>query len=300
MKQRTKNPMTTRTRLTQDSPGSLLSRRTFLGALSVAAVTPLTPLAAHAQRSAPSALPGGSQLPLRTTGLEHIGAVVPDVAAAGKFYARLFNPELHKEKAPPLRYYATLNPGYIALGSRANAPRAFFDHFCALVEDYDAAAMTQELAAAGLPTGRFGIIPDPDGIGLQLLGVPGGLAKTTEPAGRIVADAPLVRPAGLEEVLLYVSDLERSLAFYRRFFGPEAGHESQHAWFKIRRTRLRLQAAPQGEPPRIDRIRVRVAPLQFDAVSRELSQLGAAIAASEDGVLHLRDPVGLGIELRPI
>lgn len=300
MKQRTKNPMTTRTRLTQDSPGSLLSRRTFLGALSVAAVTPLTPLAAHAQRSAPSALPGGSQLPLRTTGLEHIGAVVPDVAAAGKYYARLFNPELHKEKAPPLRYYATLNPGYIALGSRANAPRAFFDHFCALVEDYDPAAMARELEAAGLPAGRFGIIPDPDGIGLQLLGVPGGLAKSTEPAGRIVEADALVRPSGLEQVTLFVSDLEKSAGFYRTFFGREAERERDRMLFQIVNTRLVLEAAPRGEAPRIDRIRVKVARFDRELVARELTRLGAQVEKSAGDTLRFRDPVGLGIELAAV
>ena len=52
-----------------------------------------------------------SQLPLRTTGLEHIGVIVPDVTASATFYSRLFNPELHKEKESPLRYYVTLGVG---------------------------------------------------------------------------------------------------------------------------------------------------------------------------------------------
>src|SRR5262249_10453920 len=158
------------------------------------------------------------QLPLKTTGLEHLGTVVPDVTAAGKFYGRLFNPELHKEKDSPLRYYVPLGVGYLALGSRPNQTHAFFDHFCALVQDYDAPPMSEQLKPEGLPAGRYGIIPDPDGIGLQLLGVPGGLAKTTEPAGRIVDGEPLVRPERLTQVVLHVADLDKSLQFYRLFF----------------------------------------------------------------------------------
>ena len=70
-----------------------------------------------------------SALPLDTLGLEHIGTVVPDVSRAAKFYSRVFNPALYRERAEPLRYYVTLDPGYIALGSRANAHDAFIDGF---------------------------------------------------------------------------------------------------------------------------------------------------------------------------
>lgn len=58
------------------------------------------------------------QLPLDAVGLEHIGTVVPDVSAAAAFFGRVFNPELFKERNPPLRYYVTLDPGYIAIGAR--------------------------------------------------------------------------------------------------------------------------------------------------------------------------------------
>src|SRR5262245_361955 len=139
-----------------------LSRRRVLGGIGAAALLPFVPELICAQDAS-------AQLPLKTTGLEHMGTVVPDVEAAAKFYGRLFNPELHKEKDPPLRYYVTLGVGYLAFGSRANEPRTFFDHFCALVQDYNAPAMAEELKSKGLPAGKYGIIPDPDAIGLQLL-----------------------------------------------------------------------------------------------------------------------------------
>ena len=115
------------------------------------------------------------QLPLGATGLEHIGTVVPDVTPAARFFGRVFNPHVFKEKESPLRYYVTLDPGYIAFGSRDNAPAAFIDHDCVLVESYDRAAMALRLEQERLPAGRFGIIGDPDGLGLQLLPI-GGLA----------------------------------------------------------------------------------------------------------------------------
>lgn len=265
-----------------------MTRRSALGGIAVTLAMPC--------------LGQTKQLPLRTTGLEHMGSVVPDVAAAGKFYGRVFNPELHKEKEPPLRYYVTLNPGYIAFGSRANATNAFFDHFCALVTDYDPAAMTEELKAEGLSGGRFGIIPDPDAIGLQLLKDPAGLAKSTEPAGRIVEGEALFRPKGLDAVVLHVSDVEKSAQFYRKFFGAEsAGGKGGEVWFQVAGTQLALMRAAAGESPRVDHIRVNVEPFNRKSVTRELTKLGAKVAdGSTKSSLRFADPMGLSVEVKQV
>jgi catechol 2,3-dioxygenase-like lactoylglutathione lyase family enzyme len=300
--------MNDRTKLALTPAASPLSRRTVLSGMGMAAVLPFVSSLGHAQSGAPAsaaasstapAATGAPQLPLKTTGLEHMGTVVPDVAAAGKFYGRLFNPELHKEKELPLRYYVTLGVGYLALGSRANETRAFFDHFCALVQDYDAKGMAQELQAGGLPAGRYGIIPDPDAIGLQLLGVPGGLAKSTEPAGRIVQEDALVKPKGLDQVVLHVADLEKSVQFYRKFFGKEASRTADQAWFQIVNTRLGIEVAPAGGPARIDRIVVKCEPFDRASVRRELTKLGAKVAPGTGKSLRFTDPIDLGIELLP-
>jgi catechol 2,3-dioxygenase-like lactoylglutathione lyase family enzyme len=282
----------------------VVSRRALLGGLGFAALIPsASVLAAPATTAATHEAPrGASQLPLKTTGLEHLGTVVPDVAAAGKFYGRLFNPDLYKEKDPPLRYYVRLGVGYLALGSRANQTHAFFDHFCALVQDYDAAAMAEQLKAEGLPAGRYGIIPDPDGIGLQLLAVPGGLAKTTEPAGRIVAAEALVRPQRLAQVVLHVSDLDKSLQFYRRFFGAERRprRHGDSPFFQIADTRLVLETGASGEPARVDRIGINVEPFDHKSVSHELTQLGAKVASHSRQALRFTDPFGLQMELHAV
>jgi catechol 2,3-dioxygenase-like lactoylglutathione lyase family enzyme len=212
----------------------------------------------------------------------------------------VFNPMLYKEREEPLRYYVTLDPGYIALGSRAGETRAFIDHDCALLRAYDRAAMARRLETEGLPAGRFGVIPDPDGLGLQLLGVPAGLAGSTVRAGRLVDGEPLVRPRGLAHVVRYVADVERSAAFYRKFFGPETRTATGGAEFRAAHTRGIVEPVPRGEAPRIDRFGVYVARYDSEPVVRGLEALGARIVSPAPERLHFRCPDGLGVELLPV
>src|SRR5579863_7593373 len=78
------------------------------------------------------------QLPLQTTGLEHLGMTVPDQKASAEFYGRIFDPQLFQERDPPPRYYVRMGSAYIAFGGatdvRAAADansQAKIDHFCA-------------------------------------------------------------------------------------------------------------------------------------------------------------------------
>jgi catechol 2,3-dioxygenase-like lactoylglutathione lyase family enzyme len=161
--------------------------------------------------------------------------------------------------------------------------------------------MAEELKSKGLPAGRFGIIPDPDATGLQLLGVPGGLAKSTEPAGRIVEGDALVKPIGLHEVVLHVPDVEKSLGFYRQFFGKEATRKGKPdtAAFEIAGTRLVIETAEAGEAPRVNRIGIKVQKFNAGSVSKELTKMGARLEKGPKGAVRFRDPLGLGIELLP-
>jgi hypothetical protein len=281
-------------------------RRLLLGVgagLGVAALG-LPMSRARAQAAAVDAALVARQLPLEDpVGLEHVGTVVPEVTAAARFFGRVFNPTVYKEREPPLRYYVTLDPGYIALGSRESATGAFIDHDCVMAEHYDRAAMAQRLEQAKLPPGRFGIIKDPDDLGLQLLPI-GGLAASTVPAGRIVDAAPLVRPRGLYRVLRYVAEIGTAAEFYRRFFGQEiASPRWEGVWFAVGPTFFGLQQAPPGVTPRIDRFCVNVAAGDFDAasVARALVALGASMQSEPgDEFLHFRSPEGIGVELRPV
>jgi len=258
--------------------------------------------------------PAGPQLPLRTTGLEHFGMIVPDVEKAGRFYGPIFNPELHKEAMEPLRYYVSMGIGYIALGAnRQPGTPSRIDHYCALVDGYNAQAFRQELEVQGVTVaaGGVGMIGDADGIQLQLLGIPGGLARTTVPAGRITEKPALVRPMGLDHIMLSVTDLEKSTKYYRLLFGKEWSKNTNpdRLWFQIGGTRLGLQTVKSGESPRVDHFCVSVAGYDPAIVTAGLKELGAEIIPATDEaqdrarfrdleLLRFRDPNGIVVELR--
>ena len=269
-----------------------LSRRTLIQALGAGAMLPIAASLARAQAE--------PQLPLRTTGIEHIGLTVPDTERSARFYGPIFNPEIHREKEPPPRFYVTTGVGYIAVGGTAGAG-PHVDHFCALVEGYRPQEMRKSLEAAGLTPGRFGMIDDPDGLRLQLLGTPGGLAASTEPAGRIADEPAAVQPIGLDHVVLLVSGLERSVAHYRHFFGAESPRTagSTRVWFRVANTRLGLEAAA-GREPRVDHFCINVARFDRGAVTDRLAALGGTVvpADDEEGVLRFRDPDGILVELK--
>ncbi|HYR91335.1 MAG TPA: VOC family protein [Terriglobia bacterium] len=243
-----------------------------------------------------------SELPLRTPGLEHLGLTVPDPKAAADFYGRIFNPQLFREKDPPARFYVTVGTAYLAFGSPGNSgnttPRV--DHFCALVQDYNAQSMTKALEAAGVTVVGRGMIGDPDGIRLQLLNVPGGLAGTIVPGGRISVEQPAMYGTGLDHITLLVSDLERSTTYYRKFFGQETSRTKTPArvWFKVANTRLALEAAPAGQQPRIDHFCFNVAGFDRQKATGKLRELGAEVVPSNDEqLLRFRDPNGIVVEL---
>jgi catechol 2,3-dioxygenase-like lactoylglutathione lyase family enzyme len=240
--------------------------------------------------------------------------VVPDVEKAGRFYGPIFNPELHKENSDPLRYYVSLGIGYIALGAnRQPETPSRIDHFCALVDGYNAAAFRQELEAKGITVnaGGVGMVGDADGIQLQLLGIPGGLARTTVPAGRITDKPALVRPLGLDHFMLNVTNVEKSAAYYRLLFGNEwmKSTNPDRAWFQIGNTRLGLQAIKPGGAPGVDHFSVYVAGFDPATVTSSLKALGAEMLPATDeaqdrvrfrdmDLLRFKDPNGIVVEIR--
>jgi len=254
-------------------------------------------LAAGPRAFAAEAL-AGDELPLVTTGLEHIGMVVPDVEAAARFYSSLFEPEMQKEKDAPLRYYVMTGTGYIAIGSRPNVTASRVDHYCTLVRGYDRDKMNATLAKRGMPAAARGVVPDPDGIGLQLIAVPGGPGPTAVPGGHLVSTAPLVKPVGFDSIELAVADVARSAAFYEHFFRPATGAANGTRAFQAADTRIVLQPVAAGRTPGVERFVMRVAPFDRAAVIRGLRSLGATVDESRGAeALRFQDPNGLGVAL---
>ena len=245
------------TRDLDDDSKSKLSRREALAA------------ATRQWRSCGLFRPGGRDragaLPLHTTGLEHIGMTVPDQKASAEWYGRIFDPQLFQERDPPPRFYVRMGTAYIAFGGTpATDPTPKIDHFCALVKDYKPDEMRAAIEKAGITmgAGRLGMPTDDDGIRLQLLGVPGGLARTIIPSTRITTDDAAVAAVGLDHIALAVSDIERASAHYAKFFGPPGVKKSDQVSFQIVNTRLVLEpvviARQTGHPaPQLPRRRLR-------------------------------------------
>lgn len=244
----------------------------------------------------------GADLPLHTTGLEHIGMTVPDQEASAKFYGRIFDPQLFQERDPPPRFYVRTGTSYIAFGGGTTPPR--IDHFCALVQDYNAQAMRQSLEEVGIKIegrGPLGMPADPDGLRLQLLGVPGGLARTIIPSSRISQEEPAVQAIGFDHIVLAVSDIEKAAAHYRKFFGMEAARTKKpdRVWFGAAKTRLGLELVAEGKMPSIDRVSIKVAGFDRRVVTERLKHLNVEVVASDEkDAVRFKDLNGLTMELK--
>jgi catechol 2,3-dioxygenase-like lactoylglutathione lyase family enzyme len=155
-----------------------------------------------------------------------------------------------------------------------------------------------EKAGITMGAGRFGMPTDMDGIRLQLLGVPGGLAKTIIPSVRITTDDAAVATVGLDHIVLAVSDLQRASTHYARFFGAPSITKSDQVWFQVANTRLALEPVSSGAKPAIARLSFRVAGFDKKVIASKLQKLQVeATPARGDHALRLRDPNGFTIEL---
>jgi predicted enzyme related to lactoylglutathione lyase len=281
-----------------------IPRRTFVGALGAITCMPLVREYAWAQAPA---------LPLENLGLEHLDILVPDTAESARFYMRVFDTALHQQPfRGSIRYFILLGilpenrqVGYIAIGAAGDRP-VQIGHYCALARTYDRAGVASALEAAGypVPAGGFGMIPDVDGIELQLFTLPAGLVTAAVPSDLPVELSGLVRPRGLDNVLLRVTDIERSLEYYRFVYG--AGLESEdpenpnRVWFNFESaTRLGLEPVPPGEAPRIERFGIKVAPFDRGMVVDGLRAIGAEVLSGpeESGLVRFRDNYGITLEI---
>jgi len=246
--------------------------------------------------------PTGPVLPIKTSGLEHIGVTVPNPEASAKFYGKIFDPQLFKERDIPNRFYCKTGTAYLAFGTNADVKVGKIDHICALAVDYQAQYVRTALEALGIAmgTGPVAMPTDGDGMRLQLLGVPGGLAGTIIPAGRISQDDPIVQAIGIDHITQWVSNLDASTKFYGAFFGKESSRTASRATFDVARTKLVLETAPAGEAPRVHHFALRVAGLNRSDATAKLTALGAKIMPSGDeGFLRFQDLDGFLVELKP-
>lgn len=250
-------------------------------------------------------------LPLKNLGLEHLDIAVPDPAESARFYKRVFSSPLHEQDfRGGKRYFVLLGDlpsdrqvGYIAIGAADGRPISV-GHYCTLAEAADLAAVGKELAAAGYPEprGGFGMIPDPDGLELQLFTPPAGLVPAAAPSTLDVAHDGVLAPRGLEHVVLAVSDLERALRYYRFVYGE--GIETrdatapQRVWFQLaRNTRIGLEPVAEGARPHFVQFAIKVAPFDSAAIAPMLRAAGAEVLAVAPSRIRFRDNYGIMLEV---
>src|SRR5262249_40312092 len=145
--------------------------------------------------------------------------------------------------------------------------------------------------------------PDPDGIELQLFQPPAGLVTAAVPSTLDVQNDGLVTPIGVDHVMLLVSDVARSLPYYRFVYGPAVVGPAQaggdRVWLRREKnTRIVLQKLTDGSP-RIGHFAIKVAPFDRAAVIARLQQIGARVVPSPDepDVLRFLDDNGIVVEL---
>jgi catechol 2,3-dioxygenase-like lactoylglutathione lyase family enzyme len=293
-----------------------LTRRDFLASIGSTAVVPAFARPASAQQPPPL-------LPLRTPKIDHLDVIVPDVAAAARFYMGVFSTTLHAQPFQGgFRYFvlfgdlpaATRQVGYLAIGE-SRGRGTYIGHFCTSVFDYrqNSAAITAAINDAGTKAGVGGlsggggvggIFQDPDGIEIQFLPAPDTLVTAAVPSDLVDARKGLVVPRGVDHVLLHVANLEKAVQFYQILYGDPALREPspRRVWFQIGDTRLGLEQAAANQKPHIEHFGVKVTRFDRPTVSAALVNLGADVlpAPAEFNVLRFRDPFGIQVELVPI
>ena len=257
-------------------------------------------------------------LPLENLGLEHLDIIVPDPAAAARFYARVFKTTLHQQPVrDTLRYFVVLGDvpadrqvGYIAIGAAGPGRAPTIGHYCVLARTYDRNSLSAALKTAGLPSeptgaGGLGMWPDPDRLELQLFQPPAGLVTAAVKSPLPVDGDGVVTPTGVDHVLLLVSNLERSLPYYRQLYGQAAERPRDargRVWFELERnTRIGLEQVAAGGSPSIGHYAIKVQPFDRPAVLTRLRELSAEVlpSADEPDVVRFRDNNGIVVELRP-
>jgi len=177
-----------------------------------------------------------------------------------------------------------IGAAYIAFGPQGNVT-PYIDHIAAgligFVEaDFGNVETRAEITAAGLaaPPGALPMLSDPDNLRLQLVNTTHGLFDTIMPGGRVTPEPAALIPIGLDHIMLSVTDVDRSVAYYRKLFGAEESRDRnpRRVWFKLADTKLGLEAAPAGRS-----LAFRISPSRLAGFHRSLvtARLGNSVLA---------------------
>jgi catechol 2,3-dioxygenase-like lactoylglutathione lyase family enzyme len=311
-----------------DKHGST-TRRDLLRTLGAAAAAPFSALAfkqgrcrdGYATRNCPLSeeLATAPIQPLfaptgwKTVALDHIGFQLPDYQKEAAFYIALLGWKLRSDDGKQ----AVLDIGDwgSAVFRQASGPAAV-DHFCFVIESWNARKVETELQKRGLtPVAENNgngfesfHVKDPDGFDLQISNGK-GLAKARKrpPIAKPTASAPF-EPTGwrtvwLDHLSYNASDFKKSVSFYSNLLGwrPTYDEGSQNELMIGEVGDAIVRGGNRSDPnfgkpgtqrarrERIDHISYGISPWDTDAVKAELEKRGlrARIDTSTHDDIHV-------------
>ena len=240
---------------------------------------------------------------LNFSALDHIEISVPDAARSAAFYGNIFGGSVWKNKQTPKKYVKVAS-WYLAIDRKPEAARV--DHFSVGLRDYQISALHSYLEQRGIayrdfPSGRDLNVTDSDGIRVQLSSensfapLEGTTAlRETETNG----PPALFQAAGLDHILLNVSDPEKSAAFYEKIFGPVTQRNNNRIWFQAGKSRIGLLQTPAGQRSGVNHFCVSAAAFDYASVTKKLEQAGVKVESPEiAGAPEFRDPDGFLVQV---
>ena len=237
------------------------------------------------------------------TAVDHVAITVSDVEASVAFYTRVFGDNVLRNKET-VRRYVKLGPCYVAISTPGqNQANHIVDHICPGVESYDPAGVKSAVQKIGLPFRDSALGPfltDPDGLQVQLwkFNSWSETVKTARPEAHPINGEPIFRPTGMDHILLNVKDVEKSVAFYEKVFGPVTQRANDRTWFQVGKSRIGLVAAGNTRRPGVDHFCVSAAAFDYQASLKKLEQAGAKLAQTEAAAApEFRDPDGILVQV---
>jgi catechol 2,3-dioxygenase-like lactoylglutathione lyase family enzyme len=273
---------------------ALRTRREALATLIGGAVTTRTALSAEA--------------PFRFAALDHLAIAVDDTEKSVHFYTRVFGNTVLKEKTNP-RHYVKLGPNYVAIAPPGQGQASqVINHFCPGIVNFDLASTKRALDQMGIQyreaTGVGLFVPDPDGTLVQLWTEDSWshLSETATPASITFPGEPLLRPTGIDHILVNVSNVEKSTMFYEKILGPVINPASRprRTWFSGGAgNRVGLALVGPGQKPGIDHYCL-TAPFDRASLSKAVESAGAKIIQGDvPAGIDFLDVSGIHVQILP-